>query len=310
MSNRGILWIAFNAFVLAMLALDLGVFHRKAHEVKVREALIWSLVWIALAMAFNVGIYFTLGHDPALKFLTGYLLEKSLSVDNLFVFLLIFTYFKVPLTYQHKVLFWGILGALIMRAIFIFAGISLIEKFHWLFYVLGAFLIYTGVKLAFQKDQEVHPDKNPVIALVRKIIPVTKEFSGSKFFVKQDGKRFATPLFVILLIVETTDVIFAVDSVPAILGISQDPFIVYSSNVFAILGLRSLYFALSGVMEMFHHLHYGLSIILIFVGVKMLASDYLKIPIWAALGFIALVLLVSVVASIRWPQKSEEKTEK
>ncbi len=305
MSPQTWMWIGFNALVLVLLVLDLGVFHRKAHAIRVKEALYLSAFWIALALAFNVGVYYFLGQDAALKFLTGYLLEKSLSVDNLFVFLLIFTYFRVPSTYQHKVLFWGILGALVMRAIFIFGGITLVSRFHWLFYLMGAFLIFTGIKLAFEKDKEVHPEKNPAIALVRKIFPVTSGFEGSKFFIRKEGKLWATPLFVILIVVETTDVIFAVDSVPAILAISLDPFIVYSSNVFAILGLRALYFALAGVMQMFHHLHYGLSMILVFVGVKMLIADWYKIPISIALGFIALVLTLSIVASILWPKPLE-----
>jgi tellurite resistance protein TerC len=243
-----------------------------------------------------------MGHEPAMKFLAGYLLEKSLSVDNLFVFLLIFSYFRVPAQYQHKILFWGIVGALIMRGIFIFLGVALVTRFHWVFYILGAFLIFTGIKLAFEKDKEIHPEKNPVLRLFRRFFPVTKELEGDKFFVKRAGRLYATPLLVVLLVVETTDVIFAVDSVPAILAITLDPFIVFSSNVFAILGLRALYFALSGIMQMFHHLHYGLSLILVFVGVKMLIGDFVKIPIGFALGFIALVLAVSIATSIRWPQ--------
>lgn len=300
------LWIGFNLFVLLMLALDLGVFHKKSHSVSVKEALVWSVVWISLALVFNAGVYHWMGHDAALKFLTGYLLEKSLSVDNLFVFLLIFSYFRVPAQYQHKVLFWGILGAILMRALFIFTGIALIQRFHWLFYLLGAFLFFTGVKLAFEKDKEIHPEKNFMLRLFRKIMPVTHEFEGDKFFVKRGLKRFATPLFIVLLVVETTDVIFAMDSVPAILSITLDPFIVYSSNIFAILGLRALYFALAGMMQMFHHLHYGLAAILCFVGVKMLIADFYKIPIAYALGFIALTLLTSIVASLLWPKPQEE----
>jgi tellurite resistance protein TerC len=296
------LWAGFGLFILLMLALDLGVFHRRAHAVRVREALTWSMVWIALALLFNAGIWIWMGHEPAMKFLAGYLLEKSLSVDNLFVFLLIFSYFRVPAQYQHKILFWGIVGALIMRGIFIFLGVALVTRFHWVFYILGAFLIFTGIKLAFEKDKEIHPEKNPVLRLFRRFFPVTKELEGDKFFVKRAGRLYATPLLVVLLVVETTDVIFAVDSVPAILAITLDPFIVFSSNVFAILGLRALYFALSGIMQMFHHLHYGLSLILVFVGVKMLIGDFVKIPIGFALGFIALVLAVSIATSIRWPQ--------
>lgn len=302
MHHSALLWGGFGLFILGMLALDLGVFHRKAHAVRVKEALTWSAVWIALALLFNAGIWIWMGHEPAMKFLAGYLLEKSLSVDNLFVFLLIFSYFRVPAQYQHKILFWGIVGALIMRSIFIFAGITLVSHFHWLFYLLGAFLVFTGIKLAFEKDKEIHPEKNPILRLFCRFFPVTKEMEGSKFFVKRNERLYATPLLIVLLVVETTDVIFAVDSVPAILAITLDPFIVFSSNVFAILGLRALYFALSGIMQMFHHLHYGLSLILVFVGVKMLIADFFKIPIGYALGFIAVVLAVSVATSIRWPQ--------
>jgi tellurite resistance protein TerC len=304
MSNQIGIWIAFSIFVLAMLALDLGVFHRKAHEVKIKEALIWSAVWIGLALLFNLGIYFWRGEVAALEFLTGYLLEKSLSVDNVFVFLLIFSYFRVPVLCQHKVLFWGILGALIMRAVFIAAGITLIQQFHWVIYVFGAFLIFTGIKMALQKDKEIHPEKNPVIKIFRRLMPVTKDYEESKFFVRKAGRLHATPLFVALLVVETTDVIFAVDSIPAILAITHDPFIVFTSNVFAILGLRALYFALAGIMQMFHHLHYGLSAILVFVGLKMLLADIYKFPIEIALGVVAGILLLSVIASVVRPGRN------
>ncbi len=309
MENSLFLWIGFNVFVLAMLALDLGVFHRKAHVVKIKEALIWSAVWITLALLFNLGIYFWRGEVAALEFLTGYLLEKSLSVDNVFVFLLIFSYFRVPALCQHKVLFWGILGALIMRAIFIAAGITLIQQFHWVIYVFGAFLIFTGIKMALQKDKEIHPEKNPVIKLFRRLMPVTEDYDEeSRFFVRKAGRLHATPLFVALLVVETTDVIFAVDSIPAILAITNDPFIVYTSNVFAILGLRALYFALAGIMQLFHYLHYGLSAILVFVGAKMLLADIYKIPIGIALGVVAGILLVSVIASILRPRGNTKVT--
>ena len=304
-SDQILLWIAFNFFVLAMLALDLGVFHRKAHIIRIKEALGWSAFWIALALLFNVGIYFWRGPQTALEFLTGYLLEKSLSVDNIFVFLLIFSYFRVPAISQHKVLFWGILGALIMRAIFIAAGVTLISKFHWLIYVFGAFLIFTGIKLALQKGKEIHPERNPVIKLFRRYMPVTGDYEESKFFVRRAGRVLATPLFIVLLVVETTDIIFAVDSIPAILAITPDPFIVYTSNVFAILGLRALYFALAGIMQLFHYLHYGLSAILIFVGVKMLLADVYKVPIGIALGVVAGILLVSVIASVVRSRKVE-----
>ena len=303
MTNEYIMWIGFNVFVLAMLALDLGVFHRKAHEVKVKEALWWSTVWIALALTFNAGIYLFRGEDAALEFLTGYLLEKALSVDNIFVFIMIFAYFRVPALYQHKVLFWGILGALIMRAIFIATGITLLQHFHWIIYVFGAFLILTGIKLAMQHDKEVHPEKNPVLKLFRRFMPVTKNFEGDKFTIKRDGRRFATPLLVVLLMVETTDVIFALDSIPAILAITLDPFIVYTSNVFAILGLRALYFALAGIMQMFHYLSYGLAAILVFVGVKMMIVDFYQLPISVSLGVVAGILAVAVIASLLRPRR-------
>jgi tellurite resistance protein TerC len=297
-------WILFNLFVLAMLALDLGVFHRKAHVVRLKEALGWSVVWICLALLFNALIYFWLGRETALQFLAGYIIEKSLSVDNLFVFLLIFSYFSVPSIYQHKILFWGILGALIMRAIFIAAGITLIEKFHWMIYLFGGFLIITGIKMAFQKDKELHPEANPVLRLFRRFVPVTEQYHEGRFWVLKEGKRWATPLLVVLLLIETTDVIFAVDSIPAILAVTRDPFIVYTSNIFAILGLRALYFALAGIMQLFHYLHYGLSVILVFVGVKMLISDFYKVPIGIALSVIAGILLISVVASILRPRQT------
>jgi tellurite resistance protein TerC len=298
MGDRLVLWIGFNLFVLAMLALDLGVFHRKAHVIKIKEALVWSGVWITLALLFNLGIYLWRGQETALEFLAGYLIEKSLSVDNIFVFLLIFSYFGVPPLYQHKVLFWGILGALIMRAVFIATGITLIEKFHWTIYLFGAILVLTGVKMALQKDRKIQPERNPVIRLFRRCVPVTEDYAQDKFFIKRAGRYLATPLFIVLIVVETTDVIFAVDSIPAILAITLDPFIVYTSNVFAILGLRALYFALSGVMELFHHLHYGLSVVLVFVGIKMLLTDLYKIPVSIALSVVAGILLVSVMASI------------
>ena len=304
MNNQLPLWVGFNAFVLLMLALDLGVFHRKTHVVKVKEALIWSGVWISLAMAFNAGIYFGMGSQPALEFFTGYLIEKSLSVDNIFVFLMVFSYFRVQPQYQHRILFWGVIGALFLRAGFIAAGIALIERFHWIVYVFGGFLVFTGIKMSVHKDKELHPERNPVIRLARKLIPISKEQHGSRFFIRENGKRVATPLLLVLIVIETTDLIFAVDSIPAILAISQDPFIVYTSNVFAILGLRSLYFALAAIMNMFHFIHYGLSAILIFVGTKMLLMDVYKISISASLAVIAGILIVSVLASLRWPKKA------
>jgi len=305
MSHPVLWWVVFNIFVLAMLALDLGVFHRTAHVVRFKEALLWSAVWVSLAFLFFLGIFFWRGREPALEFLTGYLIEEALSVDNLFVFLLIFSYLRVPSLYQHKVLFWGILGALIMRAIFIVAGVTLVQKFHWVIYLFGIFLILTGIKMALQKDKEIHPEKNPVLRLFQRLMPVTDHYEEGNFFVKKNGRRFATPLFVVLLVVETTDVIFAVDSIPAVLAITLDPFIVYTSNVFAILGLRSLYFALAGMMALFHYLHYGLSAILVFVGAKMLLADIYKIPVGIALGVVACFLTISVIASIVYPRKEE-----
>ena len=296
-------WILFNVFVVAMLVLDLGVFHRKSHTVKYREALIWSVVWIALALIFAVVIYFWHGRTPSLEFVTGYVIELSLSVDNLFVFLLIFRYFQVPPGHQHKVLFWGILGALIMRAIFIAAGVGLIQRFHWMVYVFGAFLVYSGFKLLRQGEAEIHPEKNPVLRLFRRLVPVTKDYEGDKFFVRRPG-LLATPLLVVLVVVETTDLLFAVDSIPAILAITRDAFIVYTSNVFAILGLRSMYFALAGMMEMFRFLHYGLSVVLMFVGSKMLLSHYYEVPTVVALGAVAGILLLSVGASLIRPKSA------
>ena len=294
-------WILFNLFVLAMLVLDLGVFHRRSHTVRFREALAWSALWIGLAAMFAILIFFWHGRTSSLEFVTGYVIELSLSVDNLFIFLLIFRYFQVPPVHQHKVLFWGILGALIMRGVFILAGVGLIQRFHWIVYVFGAFLVYSGVKLFLQDKAEIHPEKNPVLGLLRRWIPVTKDYEGNKFFIRRPG-LYATPLFVVLLIVETTDLIFAVDSIPAILAITLDSFIVYTSNVFAILGLRSMYFALAGMMEMFRYLHYGLSIVLIFVGSKMLISRYYEIPTELALATVAGILLLSVAASLLKPK--------
>lgn len=305
MSTETPAWVGFNVFVLAMLFLDAAVFHKKAHEVKFKEALLWSAFWISLALLFNVGIYFYKGKEAALQFLAGYLIEESLSVDNLFVFLLIFSYFKVPHLYQHKILFWGILGAQIMRAIFIFAGVALLHKFHWLIYMFGAFLVFSGFKLFFEKDKKVDPGRNIVLRGFKRFFPVTHEYHNGHFFIKQAGKWVATPLFVVLLVIETTDLLFAVDSIPAILAITKDPFIVYTSNIFAILGLRALYFALAELMKLFHHLHYGLGVILIFVGVKMLLESVWNIPIAAALGFIVVTLIVSVISSIMCPAEKK-----
>jgi tellurite resistance protein TerC len=296
-------WILFNLFVLAMLVLDLGVFHRRAHRVKFREALAWSAMWIGLAAAFAVLLYFWRGHVVTLEFVTGYVIELSLSVDNLFVFLLIFRYFRVPALHQHKVLFWGILGALLMRGIFVLVGVGLITQFHWIVYLFGAFLVYSGIRFFREESMEIHPEKNPVLRLFRRWMPVTEDYEGSKFFVRRTG-LYATPLLVVLLVVETTDLLFAVDSIPAVLAITLNAFIVYTSNIFAILGLRSMYFALAGMMEFFHYLHYGLSVVLIFVGAKMLISHYYQIPTGWALGVVAGVLLVSVLVSVVRPKKN------
>ena len=304
-SERLILWIAFNVFVLGMLALDLGVFHRKAHAVSIKEASTWSAIWIALAMVFNLGVYYAWGSEKALEFLTGYVIEKSLSVDNLFVFLMIFQYFNTPSEYQHRVLFWGILGALVLRAIFIAAGAALLANFHWMMYVFGGFLVVTGIKMYLQGEEKLDPEKNPVVLLFERCVPVVKRYEGQNFFSKENGKRHATLLMLVLLVVETTDVIFAVDSIPAIFAITQDPFIVYTSNVFAILGLRALYFMLAGVMEMFVYLKVGLSFVLIFVGAKMLLVDIYKIPIAVSLGVIGGVLGLSILASWAFPPKSK-----
>ena len=292
------LWVGFNAFIVAMLALDLGVFHRKAHAVTVKEAAIWSGVWIVLALLFNVWVWQARGGQAGLEFLTGYLIEKSLSIDNIFVIALIFTYFRVPDKYQHRVLFWGILGALAMRAIFIFAGAALIEKFHGILYVFGAFLIFTGLKMAFFGKERFDPESNPMLRLVRRWMPVTSEYHEEKFFIRENGRRFATPLFLVLVLVESTDLVFAVDSIPAIFAVTRDPFLVYTSNIFAILGLRSMYFLLAGVMGKFSYLKLGLAVVLVFVGVKMTLVDLWKIPTPISLGVIATVIAVSIVASL------------
>lgn len=298
------LWIGFNVFVLFMLALDLGVFHRKAHVVSFKEAVSWTIVWIALALLFNLGIAHYMGGEKAIEFLTGYVIEYSLSVDNIFVFALLFSYFSVPPAYQHRVLFWGILGALVMRATMIGVGAALITKFAWIIYIFGGFLILTGIKMIFKKEEQIHPERNPVVRWFKKIVPVTRDYRGQSFFVVENGVRHATPLFVVLLLVEISDLIFAVDSIPAIFAVTKDPFIVYTSNVFAILGLRSLYFALAGVMDKFHYLKVGLGFVLSFVGVKMLLGHTAwKIDTHISLGVIVGILALAVIASIMWPKK-------
>jgi tellurite resistance protein TerC len=298
-------WIFFAVFILAMLALDLGVFNRRVHVIQMKEALLWTSFWVGLALSFGVGIYYFYGHGKAIEYVTAYLIEYSLSIDNLFVFMLIFRYFDVPRAYEHKALFWGILLALVTRAVFIFAGVALISRFHWVMYIFGAFLIVTGIKMALNKQTEVHPDKNIAIRLLRFVMPVSKNFSGAKFFVVEGGIRHATPMLAVLLALETTDILFAIDSIPAVLAISRDPFIVYTSNVFAILGLRSLFFAISGLMRLFHLLHYGLAAILAFVGVKMLIADFFHVPVGISLLIIASILVASILSSLLWPEKEE-----
>lgn len=292
------LWLGFNAFVLFLLALDLGVFHRKAHEISAREAGTWTVVWFVLAMVFNGAIYSVRGQEAGLEFLTGYLIEKALSVDNIFVFVLIFSYFRVPPKLQHRVLFWGILGALLMRGAMIGAGAYLLHHFHWIIYLFGAFLIYSGIRMARETEQDIEPQSNPIVRLVRRWVPVTPNYHGQSFFIRQGGRLFATPLFVVLLVVETTDLIFAIDSIPAIFAVTKDPFLVYTSNVFAILGLRSLYFLLATVIHKFHFLKVGLSMVLVFVGTKMLLTDIYKIPVAVSLGVIGAILLGSVLLSL------------
>lgn len=303
MTETSWLWIIFNVFIVLMLVLDLAVFHRKAHEVSVKEALFWTGFWIALAFCFNIFIYYHFNEEKAFEFFTGYLIEKSLSVDNIFVFIMIFSFFKVPVTAQHKVLFWGIAGALVMRAVFIVIGIELIHKFHWLIYIFGGFLIITGIRFITSSDVQVNLEKNPLLKFLGYLIPVTPDFRGNKFFVTIDKRIWATPLFMVVILIEASDLIFALDSIPAILAISEDSFIVYTSNVFAILGLRSLYFALAGVEKYFRFLKYGLAVILVFVGTKMCIADLYKIPIEISLAFITLTLAVSVICSIALQKK-------
>lgn len=305
MPGQAALWVAFNLFVLAMLALDLGVFHRRARGVTFKEAMGWTFLWIVLALGFNLILYFWQGAEAAGQFLTGYLIEKSLSVDNIFVFLLLFSYFRVPAQYQHRVLVWGVLSALIMRGGLIAVGAALISRFHWVLYVFGAFLVLTGIRIAFRREQEVHPERNLLLRMFQRLMPGTPDYYGQRFFVRIDGRLAATPLFVALLVVELTDLVFALDSIPAIFAITRDPFIVYSSNVFAILGLRALFFALAGVMDRFHFLKFGLAAVLVFVGAKMLIADVYKIPIAIALAVVAGILTAAVTASLLWPRHAE-----
>ena len=299
------LWLGFLGFVLVMLAIDLGLFHRESHVVKFREAAIWSIVWVALSLIFAMGVYWKFGSAKGLEFITGYLIEKALSVDNIFVILVIMAFFAVPARFQHKVLFWGILGALVMRAIFIFAGAALINRFHWIMYVFGAILMYTGFKLFRQQEGDVQPDQNIIYRWAKRALPLVGEYREDRFSVVENGKRYFTPLFLVLLTVEATDLIFAVDSIPAIFAISQDPFIVFTSNIFAILGLRSMFFLLAGVMNKFYLLKYALAVVLLFVGAKMLVIDYYKVPIGLSLAVIAVLIIGSVVLSLLFPKKEE-----
>lgn len=298
MSNTEILWLIFGVTIPLMLFLDLRVFHRRSHVIHTREALIWSGVWIGLALLYNLAISILLGHEQALLFLTGFITEKSLSIDNLFVFYVIFTFFSVPAAYQHRVLFWGVVGAVVMRGIFILAGLAVIERFHWSVYIFGAFLIYTGIRLMTAKELKFRPEANPVIRLVRRFVPFILEYREDHFFVRQNGRRVATLLFLVVVVVEATDVLFAVDSVPAILAITLDPLIVYTSNIFAILGLRALYFALAGGLKKLRYLNYGLAVVLAFLGFKMIASEFIHIPIPVALAVIAGVLGIAVAVSL------------
>lgn len=303
------LWIGFTVFVLAMLAIDLGVFHRRAHEVSIREALAWTGVWIVLALAFDLGVYFWFGPERAFEFLTGYVIEKALSIDNIFVFIVIFSALAVPAALQHRVLFWGILGALVMRALFIVAGAALLSRFHWIIYLLGAFLVFTGVKLLWQKEEDVDPEQSRVFRWFKRIVPAVPDYHGGSFTVVQGGKRYATPLLLVLVAIETTDLVFAVDSIPAIFAVTRDPFIVYTSNIFAILGLRSLYFAVSGMMGKFHYLKVGLSGVLVFVGAKMLLSGVYPIPIAFSLLTIIALLGVAIIASLVRARRNPEASE-
>jgi tellurite resistance protein TerC len=301
-------WVGFNVVVLAILALDLGVLHRRSEKVSLKEAATWSAVWVALSLGFAFAVYQTMGKESGLEFLTGYLIEYALSVDNIFVFVLIFTYFGVPEKYQHRVLFWGIIGALVLRGVMIVAGSALVTRFSWTLYIFGAFLVFTGLRMALQKDENAYnPDRDPVLRLARRLIPVTDEYRGDKFFVREPDKtgkiRYAaTPLFIVLLIVDTTDIIFATDSIPAIFAVTRDPFIVYTSNICAVLGLRALYFLLASVVDKFVYLKLGLSLVLVFIGGKMLLEHFVHLPIVASLGVVGAVLGASILASLRWPR--------
>lgn len=303
MRGDALLWTVFGVLMAAMFAVDLIVFRKRQHQITFKESLGWSALWIGLALAYAALVWWVRGSHSALEFLTGYVIEESLSVDNLFVFLLIFLYFAVPEKFQHNVLFWGILGAMAFRAVFIVAGVALIERFDWVIYVFGAILIYSGIKMGLEKDKEIHPDQNPILKLFRRFSPVTEGYEGAKFFVRRDGKSYATPLFLVLLVVETTDLVFAVDSIPAVLAITHDRLIVYTSNIFAVMGLRALFFALKGAMNLFHYLHYGLSAILVFVGLKMVVAEHFHVPTGITLLVVGGMLALSVAASLIWPER-------
>jgi tellurite resistance protein TerC len=300
-----ILWVGFTLLVLFLLALDLGVFHRKEHEISLKEALYWSLFWVGLSLLFNLGIFLHFGSVKGLEFLTGYVIEKALSVDNIFVFLVIFSFFNVPKIYHHKVLFWGILGALIMRALFIFAGTTLIQAFHWIIYIFGIFLVLTGFKILLQRKEEIDPERNPILRVFRKVVPIVPEYHGSRFLILEKGRRYATPLLLVLVVIEATDLVFAVDSIPAIFAVTLDPFIVYTSNIFAILGLRALYFLLAGVIDKFRYLKIGLGGVLIFVGIKMLISHFYVLPIGISLIIVTLLIGGSIFFSLMRPASTQ-----
>jgi tellurite resistance protein TerC len=290
--------MAFSGAVFVMLMMDLGIFHRKAHALSLKEATLWSIFWVVVSVLFNIFILFWLGEEKALEFLTGYLLEKSLSADNIFVFAVLFNYFAVPAEYRHRVLFWGVVGAIVFRLTFILAGTALLKRFHWVVYVFGIIVIISGIKLLMRKEEKIVPERNPVLRLARRLLPITPTYHGQRFFVVHDGKVFATPLMLVLLVIESTDIVFAIDSIPAIFAITRDPFIVFTSNVCAILGLRALYFLLEGMIRLFRYLDEGLAVILVFIGVKMLLSEFYKIPVWVALGFVAVVLAIAITLSL------------
>jgi tellurite resistance protein TerC len=299
-------WGVFFGLVAIMLALDLGVFHRRERRVTLREALFWSIVWTVIAFVFNYWIYYAFGYDPAIEFLTGYVIERSLSFDNIFVFIIIFNYFAVPAEYQHRVLFWGILGALISRGIFIWMGAALISRFEWMILVFGAFLVYTGVKILINKETEVHPENNPVVRLFQRFVPLTPRYHGKSFFVIENARRVATPLMLVLVVIEATDVVFAVDSIPAIFAITRNEFIIFTSNIFAILGLRALYFLLAGLMHKFRYLGFGLGLVLVFIGAKMLTHQWVEIGTAWSLGIVIGILTVAIVASLLRPASPED----